>query len=431
MSRYTFCFSLVCCASISLLSIGCGSGSGTDISTSKSGRQANQGESTSDILSSSSNYGTHTGNLDSHHNHEHHTLGRNSKTEVKTVSVSTERQVNNYLTEIQQIRSQPFPKTQDLEILKNTRRERNLHIIEVANKAIGLTHKDSSLEAFFNQAVASLMEAHLQLALQGATEDIDAIYGAAAALYERDPNSEAAAEAGYALARLAHTNARRYAPKEPRWLVEFARQARLFAENFPQQAARSVPLLYAAAWSCELHQMRDEAIACYTLLQEKFPKTHQGAQSEAVLRRLMLIGQTPDLQGPTLDGGFVSLDDQERNGKVVLVVFWSSDTARFAEELPYIQKIVQKHGTAGLKVVGVNLDEEELDVDRFLQQHAMPWPHIFYPGSDQRRWENPIAKFYGIRDIPMYWLIDRQGRVVDNYAQLKTMDKKIQQLLLE
>ena len=320
----------------------------------------------------------------------------------------------------------PAP-TNNPEKLEAARQERNHKIIEMASGVIARTYKDPSKESAFNDAVHFLVESRLQLALAGDETERAALYEDAAALYNRDPESKAAADAAYAVARYVHTNAQRFAKKEPQRLAEFAKQARLFATNFPMHQARALQLLLSAGRSCELHGIRDEAIACYAMIQEKFPDAQQAKQAAAILRRLNLKGQKLDLGGETPEGGYVKIGDYE--GKVVLVVFWSSDSQAFQQQLPQLTEVVQKYEKRGLSVIGISLDEDETLVDQFVVEHPLPWTQIFSVDRDKRRWDHPVVKAYGVQDIPLYWLVDKSGTVVENQIQPEELDSRIRSLL--
>jgi peroxiredoxin len=312
------------------------------------------------------------------------------------------------------LRARPFPQNDDVSLLAAVRRDRNQRIVRMATEAIAEAHDDPEKEETFLEAVRQLMEARLQLALQGDPDDIDALFDDAAALREQAPESPAAAEAAWTTARFTHANALRTAPQETRWLEAWARQARLFAADFPDEQVRALPMLYAAAWSCDLHQMTDEAIGCYALIEQLFPDSDQARQATAALRRLQLPGRPLRLAGPTRDGRFVSID--ELQGKVVLVVFWASDSQRFVDRLPQLEAIARRYERHGLAVLGVSLDEDEAALDAFLEEHVVPGVQIFHPEPDSRRWNNPIVRHYGIREIPMLWLVDHNGIVIDTHA---------------
>ncbi len=331
------------------------------------------------------------------------------------------------LMEIKKLRAQPFPQTASVETLGNVRRERNQQIIQHATETITLVHDDEKREHLFNEAVHHLMEARLQLALAGERDDIDALYEDASSLQERDPGSVAAAEAAFIRARFAHTNARRFARQEPRWLEEFSRQARLFATDFPEDEHRAVPLLFSAATSCELHDLTSEAVACYTLIQEKFPNSPPARQVAGILRRISLPGKPLQLAGPTIDGGYVNIDDYK--GQPVLVVFWSSDNKRFQQQADELLAALEKHKADGLKVIGVNLDKDESGVDEFLARTSLQWPQIFFADPEKRRWDNDIVRYYGVREIPAYWLVDQQGLVVSTRITPADLTAKVESLL--
>jgi len=332
-----------------------------------------------------------------------------------------------YVQEAKSLRRQPQLQTASAEDPHSARQSRNQEIIEASTIAIGKSHSDPAQEATFSEAVRLLMDARLDQALEGDQHEIDVLFEDAASLYKRAPKSAAAAEAAFAVARFTHINARRYAKKEPRWVEEFARQARNFGENFPHEDGRAVSLLYAAGWSCELHGMRDQAIECYTTLKENFPQSPQAKQVAAVLRRLNLEGTSVQLAGPTLDGGFVSIDDYR--GRLVLVVFWSTGTKRFEQQLPLLTDIAAKYEEDGFSIIGVNLDDTDETATTFLQENSWQWPQIFFPDPEKRRWNNPVVKYYGIRDIPTLWLIDQQGIVVDTNVDADQLDAQVRGLL--
>lgn len=325
--------------------------------------------------------------------------------------------------EIRLVRMQALPEKVDVQGIAAIQKERNRKIVDLASQSISATHDKPELAELFDDAIHQLMEARLQLALSGDEENRAALYEDAASLFQRDPKSAAAAESSFVVAQFSHTQALKYARQEPKWLDEFSRQARQFAANFPQQDGRAVSLLLAAAWSCELHRRTDEAIACYSLLAEKFPDSPQGQQARGVLRRLTLPGKPLVLAGPTIDGGFVTAE--EFRGKPLLVVFWSSTAQPFVDKVAAFQEATKKYEPQGLKVVGVCLDEDESAVDAFLEQHPLSWPQIWFSKPDEKGWNNRLVKFFGVREVPAVWLVDAQGVVRDVYVDPAKLDERL------
>jgi thiol-disulfide isomerase/thioredoxin len=321
----------------------------------------------------------------------------------------------------------PPPKTEDVEALKAHRQERNEKIIKLSQQAIEKTRGDKEKERVLNLAVHNLMEARLQQALTGERSAIDALYEDAKDLSQRGPKSKAAAEGVHTLVNFAYTMAKNSAGGSPKWIREFARQARRFAEGFPDDERRSLPLLFTAGRSCELAGLEREALDYYTLIQKDFPQNAFASRVAPIIRRLNLPGSPPRLGGPTLDGDQVSIDDLL--GKVVLVVFWSAEVKPFLDQLPQLLELTKKHTRRGLFVLGVNLDQDRRLVEEFVSQHKIRWIQIFETESDKQGWNNPAVSFYGIMDVPALWLIDQNGNVVSTSMNMESLAAALEKLL--
>ncbi|MSR56474.1 MAG: TlpA family protein disulfide reductase [Planctomycetaceae bacterium] len=331
--------------------------------------------------------------------------------------------------EATKLRLQPSPKTTDVEHLKAHRKKRNEKVIELCQKAIAQVHGDAAQERLFSVAVHNMLEARLQLALAGERDSIDALYEDAAALFQRDPKSAAAAAAAHALVNLAYSQAKAGGSEKRKWLEEFARQATHFAEDFPTEERRALPLLFTAARSCEIGGLVPEALECYTLIQQKFPQSAYAPRVAAVVRRLKLVGNPPQIAGPTIDGDQVVLDDLL--GQAVLVVFWSTDAKPFLEGLPSLLQTIRNRTSPGIRVIGVNLDQDPTSVTQFTLTHKISWPQIFFSEPAQQGWNNPIVGYYGIMELPALWLIDQSGNVVSTTVTIETLDDELRKLLAD
>ncbi len=311
------------------------------------------------------------------------------------------------------------------------RRERNQQLVDLATEAIARTHKekDESKIRVFDLAVHHLLEAELQLALTGDQEHIDAIYEHASSLFERDPQSKAAIEAGQVLISFARLNAQRFGQQEPKWLEEYGRLARQFAKHFPQEERHAIPVLFAAGQSCEYHAMTADAIQCYAMVRELFPESSAAKRIAPILRRLNLKGQPLQLAGPTIGGGF--LNAEEMLGKPLLVVFWTTQAKPFVRQLPVLQELLGQIDTNRLNIVSVNLDDDDNEsaVQTFLESNGLAWPTIFQTDSDKRGWNNPVAAYYGIQSVPLYWVVSSKGNVVETATNVQQIEPLLQKLM--
>lgn len=342
------------------------------------------------------------------------------------------------LREIQQLRISPVPT--DLAEAKKTRRERNERIVAMATKVLRVTMNDEARKPQFHQAVGQLLEARFQMALAGTQDDVDLLYADVQALNERDDKSIAAAEGVYYIARFAHTKAGLLGKSQPVWFETFSRWAREFSDRFPQQTQRAVSLLFGAARSCELQAMATddaelstrlltESRLCYTALAEKFATTDQGQEATASLRRMALTGQSlSQFSGPTLDGGFISSDDFR--GKPTVIYFWDSESEEFtADLLPVLDKISAALPSAKLRIVGVALDENEATLNQYLENHKVPGQQIFFTQGEQRSWNSPLVRFWGIAQNPTVWIVDAQGKVISTSVEAAELMLAVQKLV--
>lgn len=321
--------------------------------------------------------------------------------------------------------------SQSTERQAELRRERNEQLVELATEVIARTHKDTeqSKVRVFDLAVHHLLDAELQLALTGDKDHIDAIYEHASSLYERDPKSKAAVEAGQVLISFARLNAQRFGQQEPKWLEEYGRLARQFAKHFPQEERQAIPVLFAAGQSCEYHGLTAEAMQCFAMIREAFPKSSAAERIPPILRRLNLKGQPLQLAGPTIGGGFVNAD--ELLGKPLLVVFWTTQAQPFVRQLSTLQELLDQIAPGRLNVVSVNLDDDDNEsaVQTFLETNRLDWPTIFQTDSEKRGWNNPVAAYYGIQSVPLYWVVSSKGTVVETATNVQQIEPLLQKLM--
>ncbi|REJ85493.1 MAG: hypothetical protein DWQ29_11230, partial [Planctomycetota bacterium] len=304
---------------------------------------------------------------------------------------------------------------------------RNTRIIELASGVIEQVHAEQEKEQLFNNAVYYLGDARVNLALSGDAEQAQLLSDDADALYERDPTSFSAVEAGAAVVELASQMASRYGSQNPEWVKAYSVQARLFAERFPQEQGRVAVNLISAGRKCEQFALREEARRCFLLVEQLYPGTPFTEQISGVLRRLRIEGQPLELSGTTIDGGFFTPADFA--GKPMLVVFWASTSETFRRDLPQLQQLTDTYGSDQLTVVGVNLDTDEFHVDAFLEETGIGWRQIFFSEMDKRGGRNPVARYYGVRAIPEYWLVDAGGIVTKAPANPDQLPNLLAQLL--
>ncbi len=293
--------------------------------------------------------------------------------------------------------------------------------VDLALEVIAETKDNQEQAQLFNNAVYYLTESRKQLAMRGEADQAQLLSDNAEALYKRDKTSFAAVESALRVVQLTQALAAQAGRQDTKKASTFAKQSRLFAEKFPQETNRAAMNLMAAGRLCEQVGLIEDATACYTAIEEKFPDSPFQETTAGVLRRLRLQGEKlTEFAGSTIDGGYISID--QFAGHPVLVVFWASNSQTFQNDLPQLQAITQKYEDRGLMVVGVNLDKDQATVDHFIEKHSISWHNIFFSDVASRGVNNPIARHYGVTTVPQYWLVNANGVVTAAPFDLKQAD---------
>ena len=172
-----------------------------------------------------------------------------------------------------------------------------------------------------------------------------------------------------------------------------------------------------------------ESTLCYTALAEKFPTTEQGQEAVASLRRNALVGQVlTQFSGPTADGGMVSADDFP--GKPTLIYFWDSESDEFTKDvLPLLEKLRKQLSSDRLRMVGVALDEDESLMNTFMETHNVPGQQIFFTNPEQRSWNSPLIRFWGIAKTPSIWLVDAEGKVTTTTVETENLVDELKKIV--
>ena len=132
------------------------------------------------------------------------------------------------------------------------------------------------------------------------------------------------------------------------------------------------------------------------------------------------VGQAAlDFTLKNLEGKDTSLS--QFRGYVVLLDFWASGCASCTETLPYLETLRERYSPDGLVLVAVSLDENSLDITRFLATGSYSDMITLWESHDAAA---RVMDLYGV-DIPHTFLIDRQGVIRWSNGPIHLRDRDI------
>jgi thiol-disulfide isomerase/thioredoxin len=105
----------------------------------------------------------------------------------------------------------------------------------------------------------------------------------------------------------------------------------------------------------------------------------------------------------TADGKTIAL--ASLRGSVVYVDFWASWCVPCKRSFPWMNALYGRHRGEGFAIVGINVDKQRPDADRFLRDVPATFPVVYDAAGT-----TPGA--FDVKGMPSSYLIDRNGIIV-------------------
>jgi len=124
----------------------------------------------------------------------------------------------------------------------------------------------------------------------------------------------------------------------------------------------------------------------------------------------------PDLVARGVTGGNVRIS--EHRGEVVVVSFWSGSCNTCRAQLSALDRIAKTYASAGLTVIGVNLDDDLPRAEKFARSQSVNFPLLISAP------ENTGRDFHVDR-VPMMVVVDRAGVLRAAHREFKASDEAL------
>jgi peroxiredoxin len=130
-----------------------------------------------------------------------------------------------------------------------------------------------------------------------------------------------------------------------------------------------------------------------------------------------LLGQAaPDLVARGLDG--VNVRISEFRGDVVVVSFWSGACNTCRAQLEALDRIARTYGSAGLVVLGVNLDDNLARAEKFARAQDVEFPLLVSTAKS-------TGRDFAVDRLPMVLFLDRAGVLRVAHREFKSRDEEL------
>ncbi|MCK7556822.1 TlpA family protein disulfide reductase [Chitinophaga sedimenti] len=96
------------------------------------------------------------------------------------------------------------------------------------------------------------------------------------------------------------------------------------------------------------------------------------------------------------------------SSKLTLVDFWASWCGPCRAENPNVVKAFEAFNAKGFNIISVSLDDNADRWKAAIIKDGMPRYHV----SGLKKWDEPVAKQFGVNAVPDNYLLDADGKVV-------------------
>jgi peroxiredoxin len=120
---------------------------------------------------------------------------------------------------------------------------------------------------------------------------------------------------------------------------------------------------------------------------------------------LRIGDKAPALEATTLDGKKISSGDL-KDGEGLFLFFWTTWCPFCIGEIPVLKDAYAGYSPKGMKFLAINpgINDSRTKIERYIEKYRLTYPIALDEGAK-------IAKSFGVRGVPTYVMVDKDGIV--------------------
>jgi len=151
---------------------------------------------------------------------------------------------------------------------------------------------------------------------------------------------------------------------------------------------------------------------------------HQLEEQRLIGEKLSPGQPIPDIALNDVSGKTFRLS--ELRGKFVLVYFWVSWSPPCRAANHQLKEIYSSFHPKGLEIFAISLDHQQQFWADAIKVDELPWINV----SDLRGMTSPVVKVFNLpNELPFYFLVDDEGKIVMNSSKFSEINLVIKELL--